>query len=47
MILPWIAKLFLAGFGLVVSGLLVWVVCYVVFVLLQELIEEDDNVANK
>lgn len=47
MIIPWLIQLLLALVGLAVSIAAVAGVCYVAFVLLQELIEEDDNVANK
>ena len=43
MILPWIFQLFFGLIGLALSIIAVAAVCYVAFVLLGELMEEDDN----
>lgn len=43
MILPYLIQILLAVVGLAVSLGLIAAVCYVTFVLLQEVIEDDDN----
>lgn len=47
MILPYLIQILLAVVGLAVSLGLIAAVCYVTFALLNEILEEDDNVANK
>ena len=43
MILPLIAKLVFCLVGLALSVVAVWSVCYVAFMLLNELMEDDDG----